>query len=71
MVAYREFAALVRKLLEEAMEKQSTQSGQLLIHADQGSSMTSKPAALLLTDLGATKNHSRPSAGNNNPYSES
>jgi putative transposase len=44
---------------------------QLLIHADRGSSMTSKPVALLLADLGVTKSHSRPSVSNDNPYSES
>jgi putative transposase len=71
MVAYRELAALARKLMEETMEKQSIQPGQLLIHADRGSSMTSKPVALLLADLGVAKSHSRPSVSNDNPYSES
>ncbi len=71
MVAHRELAALARKLMEETMEKQSIQPGQLLIHADGGSSMTSKPVAFLLADLGVTKSHSRPSVSNDNPYSES
>ena len=71
MVAHRELAALARKLIEETMEKQSIQPGQLLIHADRGSSMTSKPVALLLADLGVTRSHSRPSVSNDNPYSES
>lgn len=70
MVAHRELAVLARKLIEEAMEKQSIQPGQFLIHADRGSSMTSKPVALLLADLGVTKSHSRPSVSNDNPYSE-
>jgi putative transposase len=43
----------------------------LTIHADRGSSMTSKPVALLLTDLGVLKTHSRPHVSNDNPYSES
>jgi len=71
MVAHRELASLARKLMEETMEKQSIKPGHLIIHADRGSSMTSKPVALLLADLGVTKSHSRPSVSNDNPYSES
>ena len=44
---------------------------QLTIHADNGSSMASKPVAFLLADLGVTKTHSRPHVSNDNPYSES
>lgn len=33
--------------------------------------MTSKPVALLLSDLGVTKTHSRPYTSNDNPFSES
>jgi putative transposase len=44
---------------------------QLTIHADQGSSMKSKPVAFLMADLGVTKSHSRPYVSNDNPYSES
>jgi hypothetical protein len=33
--------------------------------------MTSKTVAALLTDLGVTRSHSRPSVSNDNPYSES
>ncbi len=32
--------------------------------------MRSKPVALLLSDLGVTKTHSRPYTSNDNPYSE-
>jgi putative transposase len=71
MVAHRELATLARKLIEETMKKQSIQPGQLLVHADRGSSMTSKQVAFLLADLGVTKSHSRPSVSNDNPYSES
>jgi putative transposase len=71
MVAQRELSALARKLIEETIKKQSIEPGQLLIHADRGSSMTSKPVAFLLADLGVTKSHSRPSVSNDNPYSES
>jgi putative transposase len=71
MVAHRELGPLARKLIEETCEKQSIQPGQLFIHADRGSSMTSKPVAFLMADLGITKSHSRPSVSNDNPYSES
>jgi len=71
MVAHRELAVLARKLIEETCRKQSIQPGQLLIHADRGSSMTSKPVAFLMADLGVTRSHSRPSVSNDNPYSES
>jgi putative transposase len=40
------------------------------VHADRGSSMRSKPVALLLGDLGITKTHSRPYTSTDNPYSE-
>ncbi len=43
MVARRELASLAKKLIEETCTKQMIQPGQLLIHADRGSSMTSKP----------------------------
>ena len=41
------------------------------MHADRGSSLTSKPVAFLLADLGLTKSHSRPHLSNDNPYAES
>jgi putative transposase len=40
------------------------------VHADRGTSMTSKPVSALLTDLGVTRTHSRPHVSNDNPYSE-
>jgi putative transposase len=71
MVASRESALLAEKLIQETCLKQGIQPGQLLIHADRGSSMKSKPVALLLSDLGVTKTHSRPHTCDDNPYSES
>ena len=71
MVAPRESAELARKLIEDTCSKQQIQPGQLTIHADRGSSMTSKPVAFLLADLGVTKTHSRPYVSDDNPYSES
>ena len=41
-----------------------------VIHADRGTSMTSKPVALLLADLGVVRSHSRPKVSNDNPFSE-
>lgn len=40
------------------------------IHADNGTSMTSKPVSQLLSDLNITDSHSRPHVSNDNPYSE-
>jgi putative transposase len=71
MVARRESAALARKLIAATIAKEGIVPGQLTIHADRGSSMTSKDVALLMADLGVTKTHSRPHVSNDNPYSES
>ena len=70
-VAYRESAELAKRLIEEGCKKQHIQPGQLTLHADRGTSMSSKPVAFLLGDLGVTKTHSRPHVSNDNPYSES
>jgi putative transposase len=71
MVATRESAVLAEKLIAATCAKQGIARGQLTIHADRGSSMTSKPVALLLADLGVTQSHSRPHVSNDNPFSES
>jgi putative transposase len=70
MLATRESAALAEKLIADTCAKQRIGRGQLTIHADRGSSMTSKPVAFLLADLGVTQSHSRPHVSNDNPYSE-
>jgi putative transposase len=70
MLATRESAALAEKLIADTCVKQRIGRGQLTIHADRGSSMTSKPVAFLLADLGITQSHSRPHVSNDNPYSE-
>ena len=41
-----------------------------VVHADRGTSMTSKTVATLLSDLNVTRSHSRPRVSNDNPYSE-
>ena len=71
MVAFREQAVLAQRLIADTCEKQEIKPGQLVIHADRGSSMKSKPVAFLLSDLGITKSHSRPYVSDDNPYSES
>ena len=70
MVAHQESAQLAHKLIRETCTRQGIARGQLTVHADRGSSMTSKPVALLLTDLGITKTHSRPHVSDDNPFSE-
>lgn len=70
MVATREANELASRLIEDACAMQRIQPGQLTVHADRGPSMTSKPVALLLADLGVIKSHSRPHVSNDNPYSE-
>lgn len=71
MLAHKESRELARKLIAATLEREEIVPGQLTIHADRGSSMTSKPVALLMADLGVTKTHSRPHVSNDNPFSES
>jgi putative transposase len=70
LIADREAASLAETLIKETCDKQGIGRDQLTLHADRGSSMRSKPVALLLADLGVTKTHSRPYTSNDNPYSE-
>ena len=70
MIAYRESKTLAERILAETILKQGVDRGRLTIHADNGSSMASKPVAFLLADLGVTKSHSD-HVSNDNPYSES
>lgn len=70
MVAHRETASLAEKLIRTTCEREKIERDQLIIHADRGSSMTSRPVALMLSDLGVTKTHSRPHVSNDNPFSE-
>ncbi len=67
-VQYRETVTLAERLIGETLAKQKIARDQLTIHADRGSSMTSKPVAFLLADLGITKTHSRPYTSTDNPY---
>jgi len=58
LIAERESALLAEKLLADTIVKQRIDRDTLTIHADNGSSMASKPIAFLLADLGVTKTHS-------------
>jgi putative transposase len=69
-VQHRESGPVAEQLIAQACEQQQIARGQLTVHADRGSSMTSKPVAFLLADLGVTKTHSRPYTSTDNPYSE-
>jgi putative transposase len=69
-VQQRETGPIAKALITQAAEQQRVSRDQLIVHADRGSSMTSKPVAFLLADLGITRSHSRPYTSTDNPYSE-
>jgi len=71
MLAEYEAASLAQRLIAEAIQRYEIAPGQLTVHADRGPSMTSKPLALTLADLGVLKTHNRPYTSNDNPFSES
>lgn len=66
-IAAREDSEIAKTMLEQAMGVHGIPEA---IHADRGTSMTSKPVAQLMVDLGVTRSHSRPHVSNDNPYSE-
>lgn len=70
MVAAREDEYLAERLIADTLAKHNIPAGQLTIHADRGSSMTSRTVAQLLSDLGVDRSHSRPRISNDNPFSE-
>jgi putative transposase len=69
-VAPSECGELAKELIADAVARHNIGPGQLTIHADRGSSMTSNPVTELLTFLGIGRTHSRPHTSNDNPYSE-
>jgi putative transposase len=71
MVDDGESSELAKRLIADTCGKQEIEPGKLTIHADRGSSMTSKSVAFLRADLGITQTHSRPHVSDDNPYSES
>ncbi len=70
MVVDQEDAEVAKAWLAEVTTSQHIAPHRLTIHADRGSSMTSKPVAALLSDLKIGRTHSRPHVSNDNPYSE-
>ncbi|WP_399345261.1 IS3 family transposase [Umezawaea sp. Da 62-37] len=69
MVASTETAELAARFITDAI---AANGGTIpgVVHADRGTSMTSKNVAMLLADLGVTRSHSRPHVSDDNPYSE-
>src|SRR5204862_4752304 len=64
MVAHCESASLAEQFIHETCARQGIEPGQLTIHADRGSAMTSKPVALLLGGVGGATGECRPAASN-------
>ena len=59
-VAPTECGELAKELIADAVARHNIGPGQLKIHADRGSSMTSNPVTELLTFSGIGRSHSRP-----------
>ena len=70
MVSPAETGELAEAFIADTLDRHSIERDQLTLHADRGTSMTSKPVAQLLIDLGVARSHSRPHVSNDNPYSE-
>jgi transposase InsO family protein len=68
VVAAAEDSVLAKDFIDEAITLNG--SAPHTVHADRGTSMTSKPVSALLVDLGVTRTHSRPRVSNDNPFSE-
>lgn len=62
-----ESGPLAKEMMQEVFAIQGIPQ---VVHADRGTSMTSKTVTELLADLHVTKSHSRPHVSNDNPYSE-
>ncbi len=70
MVSPAETGELAEAFIADTLTTHGIERDQLTLHADRGTSMTSKPVAQLLIDLGVARSHSRPHVSNDNPYSE-
>ncbi|MBM3792456.1 MAG: transposase family protein [Acidobacteria bacterium] len=71
MVSGRQRAVSVQQLIAETRRKEEIEPGRLTIHAGRGSSLESKPEAVLLAELGVTHTDTRPHVSDDNPDSES
>jgi transposase InsO family protein len=66
IVAAAEDSVLAKDFIDEAITRNG--SAPHTVHADRGTSMTSKPVSALLVDRGVTRTHSRPRVSNDNPF---
>jgi putative transposase len=67
LVAETETAELATEFIDDVIRVYGKPN---VVHADRGTSMTSKSVAQLLVDLDVARSHSRPHVSNDNPYSE-
>ena len=71
MLARRESAALAKRLIRAACERQGILPGQLTTHSDRGSIQVAQTLHRLYEHLGILRSLSRPRVSNDNPFSES
>lgn len=71
MVSLKENGALAQQLMNEASARYRIEPGQLTLHQDRGSPMTSNGFMGAMRALDITCSHSRPRVSNDNPVSES
>ncbi|HSW75477.1 MAG TPA: IS3 family transposase [Candidatus Saccharimonadales bacterium] len=71
MIADRECQHLAKTLIQKTALKHGIQPNQLILHSDNGPSMTSQTVSQLLDKIGVLKTHNRPYTSNDNPFSES
>jgi putative transposase len=65
-----ETSTVAKRLIRSACQRNNVVPGQVKLHSDRGTQMTSTTIAELLEDLGVTRSLSRPRTSNDNPYSE-
>jgi putative transposase len=60
LLAPSESGELAKEMIAAALQREGIEPGQLAVHADRGSSMTSRPVVDLYTLLGIKRSHSHP-----------
>ncbi len=70
LIAEKETAALAQRLVEETIQKQGVEPGQLTLHSDRGSQMRALTTSQLCAKLGVEQSFNRPHTSNDNPFSE-
>lgn len=71
MLSKKENSALAKQLIDEAATRYTIAPGQLTLHQDRGSPMTSHGFLDEMKELDITCSHSRPRVSNDNSFSES